>query len=166
MGVRVPPSLPGRARSEAHEPRLEDGLPDLHGALPWTWVGMLDTGPLGGVGRGMTDGACGAPSASRDEARDSGRSARIDEHGGRGGCESSACGADRIRWRGVRWEVAFAEGAYGALPHRKRESGWDSCYGSHDISGPAPDGAERLSDTQRDTPRSVTLDRRVAIESR
>jgi hypothetical protein len=28
-------------------------------------------------------------------------------------------------WGVGTWDVAFAEGAFGALPHGERESGWD-----------------------------------------
>jgi hypothetical protein len=41
----------------------------------------------------------------------------------------SACGADRTHGRWRRWTVAFAEGAFGALPHGERESGWDIVTG-------------------------------------
>jgi hypothetical protein len=109
----------------------------------------------------MTDGA-----GERRPHPGTKRGARSVEYVERRGCESSACGADRIRWRLVRWEVAFAEGACGALPHRERESGWDIVTGPTIFLVRRLDGAERLSDTQRDTPRSVALDRRVAIESR
>jgi hypothetical protein len=85
-----------------------------------TWV----TGPLDLVGRGMTDSAC-----ERRPHPGTNRETRRVEHVGRGGCESSACGADRIQGRVVRWEVAFAEGACGALPHGERDSGWDIVTG-------------------------------------
>jgi hypothetical protein len=72
----------------------------------------------------MTDGAC-----ERRPHPGTKREARSVEHVERGGRESSAYGADRIRWRLVRWEVAFAEGAFGALPHQSHESGWDIVTG-------------------------------------
>jgi hypothetical protein len=83
-----------------------------------------NTGPLAIDDRGMTDGAC-----ERRPHPGTNRATRDVEHVGRGGCESSACGADHIRWRLGRWAVAFAEGAFGALPHRERDSGWDIVTG-------------------------------------
>jgi hypothetical protein len=66
------------------------------------------TAPLDLVGRGMTDGAC-----ERRPHPGTSRSARVDEHVERGGCESSAYGADRIHddWCDGPWPLRKAPAA-------------------------------------------------------
>jgi hypothetical protein len=97
---------------------MTGGDPGTRSATKWV------TGPLDLVGRGMTDGAC-----ERRPHPGTCRETRHVRHVERGGCESSAYGADRILGLLVRWTVTFAEGAFGALPHGKRDSGGDIVTG-------------------------------------
>jgi hypothetical protein len=109
-------------------------------------------GPVGVVGRGMTYGASGAVRIP----------VRIGKHDALGtwsvGDASRAPAAPSvIRWGVVRWEVAFAEGACGALPHRERDSGWDIVTGPTLFLAQRLTPLERQCDTQRETPRSLDV---------
>jgi hypothetical protein len=110
---------------------------------------LLDREPGGGAGRGMTASACGAPAASRHESGGTKRWAR-----GTWGMRVERLRRRPHPWGMESWDVAFAEGACGALPHGERDSGWDSCHGSHVISGPT---ADAVGATTRHATRHTTV---------